>query len=301
MKVKILDAINKEFQFSLEGKSAQIIIKSKRKDCQIILDAFENQILFRLTEIYPLSNNCIPIIIDQSIKSYGDALIALYLACFKTELISEFGNLVYHVVFAHALPISIVPSILLKIANLLSEVVDNKQLLLLDPGKLILVETVGSSISLSDITKKHSRLLEKNADLKVIYHTNIKSILLNWSDFCVTRFGEKPSETMLQLFSKIYIDNNFLVKEFWLHQECVAQSLIYKDTQYGIFYDLLAPWKLEYRSRRLGIFSGIHNLIEAYNLKLKYCMCYGDFPYKHEILSGLPHSKIPEINQRDIM
>jgi hypothetical protein len=292
MKIDILDAKTTEFQFSLEGKPSQVIIKFKSENTKIVLDALEYKLLFRLIQIYPISINSIAVIIDKSINGYGDALILLYVAHFKTKLLSGFEALNYHVVFAHAFPLSVVPSILLKVADLLSEVVDNKQLLLLDSQQLILVETTGSNVSLSEITKKHSRLIQINKDLKVTYHTNIKSVLSNWSDFCVNRFGEKPSETVLQLFSKIYTDSNFLVKEFWLNQECLAQSLIYKDVQYGILYDLLAPWKLESRSRRLGIFSGVHNLIEAYNLKLKYCMCYGDFPYKHEILSGLPNSRL---------
>lgn len=300
MKIKIIHESSNEFQFSLEGKSSKIIVELGRHN-KFILDAFEKEILLRLTKNYPILNSYIPIVVDQSIEGYGDALVALYASCFRTELLSGFETLSYHVVFAHAFPLALVPSILLKIADHLSEVVDNNQLLLLDSHKLILAETTGSNISVSDVVQKHDRLIKINKDLRIVYHTNIKSILLEWSIFCVSRFGEKPSEALLELFSKIYTEPSFIVKEFWLNQECIAYSLIYKDNQYGIFYDLLAPWKLECKSRRLGIFSGVHNLMEAHNLRLKYCMCYGDFPYKHEVLSGCPISKIPEIHYRDNM
>ncbi|MGH3623996.1 MAG: hypothetical protein ACRDQ5_19770 [Sciscionella sp.] len=51
-------------------------------------------------------------------------------------------------------------------------------------------------------------------------------------------------------------------------------------------FDLMATWEPTAGRLRPGVFSAVHNLLSAQSVGARYSMCYGQFPYKDEIVGN---------------
>ncbi|EDN71330.1 hypothetical protein BGP_0801 [Beggiatoa sp. PS] len=230
---------------------------------------------------------------NYKIKTLAEGIVALFIARHFASIISMNNGVNYHVVLAHAFPLAFIKGIYEHTVQYLPQIVHGNQLLFLDQNQLILVDP--SHVPRENIESRHRRVVRINSKCEIRRTTPTTEIIKRWSSFCEWRFHDTLNTKHLNLLKTIFSALGFTVKEFWLSDQCMVQSLIYFDHEQRILFDVLAPWQPKHSANRPGIYSAVHNLLESHQLNARYCLCYGIYPYKQEIIRGLPNVDLQKI------
>jgi hypothetical protein len=240
-----------------------------------------------------LAEFCLPaknedVIITASPRSYlatrSAAVLAVFVASNWPRLRS--GSTFLDVVVAHAIPVAASAELRTQAYRMIDELVSAQQLLLLARSEAITVDP--SKCSARIIELRHRRTLRRNSDLIAERGRDANALLARWSDHSDARFGYRLPPDVHNALSRFWSTRGVEVIEYRDASGYLGSSLIYIDGESRTLFDILAPWSVTGKLRRLGIFMGVQNLLRAQELGFRYSLCYGEFQYKLEIIAGLP-------------
>ena len=269
--------------YSKEDHRNQINIQEPTKITDIFAEL--DALCLKYDDVFPI----VDIIPKWHASSFSEGVLLLWLTKHWTFVISK-DYRCCHVVLSHAFPLSLEPTLCDFVMTNIYDLLVEEQLLILDANQFILVDPLAANSETT--TAHHRRLLRASHDWSVIKNENVECVLGMWSDYCENRFGIIHSNRHKTLLSNLFSQSGFFVKEFWRGDACVARSLLYTGYRHRILYDILTPWSRDMARLRPGIFSAVHNLIESRSKGMQYSLCYGIFPYKEDIVHGLPRIDI---------
>jgi hypothetical protein len=225
----------------------------------------------------------------SEIVTLADGALALWAARRWPCLVGPEGA-PFHVVLSHAFPLAFVGGMFAHALRHLPVIVRGRQLSLLGARQLVFAETPAAG--LEGARRRHARALRRNARLsrqsRPASSEALSALLRDWAEFTSWRFNSPLDAGRLEALGIIFACEGFTVNEFWDGARCVARSLTYVDVAQRALFDVMAPWQRDQARARLGIYTAVLNLLEAGQRGLRYCLCYGIFPYKDEVVRGLP-------------
>lgn len=186
----------------------------------------------------------------------------------------------YHVTLAYALPLALDVSWREWAACYSDVLVHGRQVVAVPASNLVAVDPS------EDVPRRHRRLLRQHEDTTVREHADYSDFLAHWSTFTQRRYGNSPTSEEQTALGAILAMSRCTVREFTSSGDVIARSVVCVHDPSRTLFDLMATWEPRHASRRPGIYSAVHNLIDAANRKYRYSMCYGQFAYKDEILKG---------------
>ncbi|MEK3661917.1 hypothetical protein BSK49_10780 [Paenibacillus odorifer] len=295
MILQMICNISKTIKIQLESTGNHVLIKENTGQ-EIIITGTSQEILKSLLSKYQLIQDHRYVLIDKTeVISLTDGILCLYTTYFSRSIFDSLGNSI-DITFAHAFPLSLASQFRDSMMKILDEVIQLKQLVLIPSSELVLVDTKNCEKNLEILNKKYNKLLKKNDGLVVKLTRDLPHLFDDWKLFCNDRFDEDVDNILIDIFKKIYIEEEVTVKEFWLGDECMCRCLLYYDHKNKIVFDIIAPWNMKYKKNRPGIYSLLINIIEATSIEYKYCLCYGEFPYKQKILEYFPRIRLDDLS-----
>jgi hypothetical protein len=287
MELQVVSKSQSNVRFKIKTINSTIVVNDGSNNNKII-DGKTSEKLKTLVEWYPINRYQEKIYIDSTeIKTVEDGILLLYSTYFSEHIYNLIGEEL-DVAFAHAFPISLFPHARANIIPRLEEIILLHQLVILPSKEFVLANTSAlknlKDLKAKQIYRHHKKLFKKNSDLVITSTRDLTTVFKDWNSFCVSRFGAGADKKLLDFFQSYYTVHDCLVKEFWWGEQCICRNLLLYDNDNRTIYDVLAPWNQLYKNRRLGIFSGVINLLEAIESEYKYSLCYGNFLYKMEIL-----------------
>jgi len=227
---------------------------------------------------------------DRSfVTTRAAAMLALFVA-HSCHNIYNASDLSLDVVAAHAIPLTSCTGIRIQIYAIIDEITSAEQLLLLPRSEAVAVDP--SVCSFEAIELQHLKVLRRNADLISQPSDDTDGLLDRWSNHCIWRFREPLPAKIRSILRKLFALNGFEILEYRDEGGYVASSLLYIDYGSQTIFDIIAPWSSSAKWRRVGIYMAVQNLLRAHRARFRYSLCYGNSPYKAEIVVGLPRINI---------
>lgn len=142
---------------------------------------------------------------------------------------------------------------------------------------------------------RHRRLLRQHARTSVREHIDYAGFLANWATFTKWRYGSASSPAELNALGAVLAMSRCTVREFVSSGETIARSVTCVHEPTKTIFDMMATWEPQHATYRPGIFSAVHNLIDAATHGYRFSMCYGQFPYKDQIVGSCQRLTIEDL------
>ncbi|MBI3687496.1 MAG: GNAT family N-acetyltransferase [Actinobacteria bacterium] len=235
-----------------------------------------------LRELAPPGTPLIPVVPERPCPhSRGDALLLLALAdrwpyLSQTDDVRYYRQ--YHLTLAYALPVALDPRWRAWAAERADLLVRGRQLVAVPATDLVAV------VPNPDTDRRHRRLLRKHGETEVREHADHGDFLHHWSTFTTWRYGRSLPDHERDALRELMAMSGCVVREFTRSGEVIARSVVCLHERRRVSFDLMATWHPRHAALRPGIFSAVHNLTDALHRRMRFSLCYGQFPYKDEIV-----------------
>ncbi|MEY8330345.1 hypothetical protein AALB81_13630 [Lachnospiraceae bacterium 48-33] len=196
-------------------------------------------------------------------------------------------NVSYELSFAYAVPLCKDTYLLNFTIDNLDECLKNKQIVFLQSDTLYLYKVINAD-GYERVCKSQRKTINKNSHT-VINQVPFSDTFFNfWKEYDFWRFGENQTIEFQKFFYMVYNSNPaFKLYEYKQDGVIVAYNVCYFSQNQKVIYDVLFPWKNIESTYRVGIYSIIVNLKNAFDMGWGYSICYGVFDYKNKILDKL--------------
>lgn len=233
-----------------------------------------------------------PVVLNpRPIRQRGEGLLLLALSAVWSELTSDRGHGRLHATLGYALPLALDPVWRRFAERNLDLLIRGRQLVTVPADDLVAVHPTGSAL------RKHLRLLRRHTSTTMREHRDLDAFLDAWSAFTTWRYA-RPLPTVEREALRAVLDaSGCTVRDFIHHQEAIARSLVCLQPDTGVAFDLMTAWQPRHAGLRPGIFSAVHNMNDAVQRGMAFSLCYGQFPYKDEILGPLPRLTLDDLVQ----
>jgi len=186
----------------------------------------------------------------------------------------------YHPALAYAFPLALDPAWRDWTDRHADLLIGGGQFVLVPASDLVAVEPAG------DPERRHRRLLRLHEQTAVREHSDLPDFLSDWTDFVRWRYGTPPSASEREALRAILEMAGCTVRDFVRSGQVVARTVTCAHVRTRTLFDLLAVWDPRNAALRPGIFSAVHNLVDAASRGYRFSMCYGRFPYKDHVVAG---------------
>lgn len=190
----------------------------------------------------------------------------------------------YHLTLAYALPLALDTHWRLWSEKHMEELIDSTQLVAVPATDFVVVQPC------QDLARNHRRLLDIHAETTVTEHRNIEAYLGDWCRFSKSRYGYSVPENERSLLNHLLLMSGCCIRDVINGGEIIGRSVVCRHLPSRTMFDLMATWRAGAGRLRPGIFSGVYNVLDALDRRLRYSLCYGQFPYKDEIVG--PSSRL---------
>jgi hypothetical protein len=237
-----------------------------------------------LVDVAPLGTPLIPVVTERPWPTeLGHALLLLGLSA-RWPWLAESADLhtfrQHHLTLAYALPLALDAGWRDWAEQHADLLVRSKQLVPVPATDLVAVEPDSVRI------RRHRRLLRRHADTHVKEHHDLADFLGHWSAFTHWRYNYLLPDHERAALLAVLQASGCTVREFIHNGEVVARSVLCAHTASRTVFDVMATWHPRHARLRPGIYSAVHNLLEAADSDFRFSLCYGQFPYKDDIVSG---------------
>lgn len=216
-------------------------------------------------------------------QSCADGILALCLNYCCPYVLYQ-GHL-YDLTFCHGFPLYELDFVQKKLIRHIELMMESRSLVYKLHTDLVSFHTDGQLEALDQFLVTNRRRIRNCKTLEVYCHGNVEHIFTKWETFYKVRFDRIYSPNEILAFSRAMEGEQYHVNDFIYNGKPVASNLIYTDEKHRIQYDLLAPWDLAYQKLGLGIYSIIYSVKQACLNNYDYSLCYGNYPYKLDLLS----------------
>lgn len=212
--------------------------------------------------------------------SDGDALLLLALSPQWPEFTADESP--HHLTLAYALPLALDIAWWEWAARHSGDLVRGRQLVTVPAANLVAVEPAG------DLERRHRRLLKQHAvaGTAVHEHGDHAAFLSHWSAFSQRRYEGLPTHDEREALGTVLTMSGCTVREYISQGEVIARSVVCRHDPSRTIFDLMATWEPQHARYRPGIYSGVHNILDAARLGYRYSLCYGQFAYKDDIVGA---------------
>ncbi len=225
-------------------------------------------------------------------RTRGDVALLLLIAGQWPELLDLDGDVNHHVTLSFALPLWLdLGWRRWTLANL-DLVTAGRQLAVVPALELVAVDP--ASVLEETILHRHRRLLRRHAGTTA-HPASPAAALAWWERFSQQRYGQPPDAHQLAALTRIAAMSGCEAREYRADSSAVVISLLCRHDPTRMMFDLLAPWDITRPRLRPGVYSAVANLLEAHREQLRYCLCYGSFPYKDEAVGGLRRLSLTDL------
>jgi hypothetical protein len=212
--------------------------------------------------------------------SDGDALLLLALSSRWPEFAADGSP--HHLTLAYALPLALDIAWREWADHHSSDLVRGRQLVTVPAANLVAVEPA------ADLERRHRRLLRQHAVAGTAVHEcgDHAAFLSHWSAFSQRRYEGAPTRDEQEALGAVLTMSDCTVREFISHGEVIARSVVCRHDPSRTIFDLMATWEPQHAQYRPGIYSGVHNILDAARQGYRYSLCYGQFAYKDDIIGA---------------
>ncbi len=252
--------------------SGQILARTGRVD----------ELVAVLADLAPAETRLIPVAAERPWpKQCGHAVLLLALSARWPQIVESNNSRTlrpYHLTLAYALPLALD-------SDWRSWAEENSELLIRG-GQLVPVPAADLVAIRPQraCAARHHRLLRRHADTKVIEHRDHADFLHHWSVFTRWRYDSPVTERERAALHAILEASGCVVREFVHQHEVIARSVVCLHPASRILFDLMATWHPRHARLRPGVYSAVHNLIDTAHRGFLFSLCYGQFPYKDDIV-----------------
>jgi hypothetical protein len=225
-------------------------------------------------------------------QTRADVALLLLVAGQWQELLDLAGDAAHHVTLSFALPLWLDTSWRRWVLENLDLVTAGRQLVVVPALELVAVDPLG--VSEKSVLHRHRRLLRRHA-LTSVHRASPQAALAWWEWFSERRHGRRPDADELAALARIASMAGCEAREYRTDGSAVATALICRHGPTRTMFDLLAPWDTTRAHLRPGVYSAVANLLAARREQLRYCLCYGSFPYKDDIVGGLRRLSLSDL------
>ncbi|WP_165984057.1 hypothetical protein [Streptomyces sp. YIM 98790] len=184
----------------------------------------------------------------------------------------------HHLTLAYALPLALDAEWRRWAEQHASLLLRGGQLVPVPASDLVAVEPCGA------VAVRHRRLLRRHTATGVKEHQDYGDFLRHWSAFTHWRYGRPVPDHESAALLAILDASGAVVREFIHRGEVIGRSVVCLHEASRTVFDLMATWQPSHAPLRPGIYSAVHSLLDAADRGLRYSLCYGQFPYKDDIL-----------------
>lgn len=220
------------------------------------------------------------------VRTRADAALLLLVAGQWPELIDLDGDASYHVVLSFAFPLWLDIGWRRWTLDSLDVVVAGDQLVVVPASDLVAVDPL--VVAEAALMCRHSRLLRSHRNTSVRFMSEIGPVLTWWEEFSEQRHGRRPTSAESTALRRVALMAGCEAKEYRVAGSPAVMSLVCRHGPTRTLFDLLAPWDATWAALRPGVYSAVDNLLEAHRQEFRYCLCYGNFGYKDEVVGALP-------------
>lgn len=220
------------------------------------------------------------------VRTRADAALLLLTSGQWSELLDFDADTAYHVALSFAFPLWLSFQWRRWTLGSLDVVMAGGQLVAVPASDLVAVDPLG--VTEATLVHRHRRLLRRHRDTSVRSTPDLDAVLSWWEQFSEHRHGRRPTGAELTALTRIALMAGCEAKEYRTAGSAAAMSLVCRHKPTQTLFDLLAPWDTTRGGLRPGVYSAVDNLLEARRRSFRYCLCYGNFPYKDEVVGRLP-------------
>lgn len=243
--------------------------------------------------VIPRARGLVPAIHGRAVpRSRADAALLLLVAGQWGEVLDLDRDLAQHVTLSFALPLSLAATWREWVLANLDLVMAGRQLVVVPASDLVAVDP--SELPVEAVLRRHRRLFRRHRATSV-HPSSPETVLAWWERFSEERYARRPYRDELSALVRIASMAECEAREVRADGHVVAASLICRHGPTRTMFDLLAPWDTTRAELRPGVYSAVANLLEARREHLRYCLCYGRFPYKEEVVGGLPRLRLADL------
>lgn len=218
----------------------------------------------------------------------GHALLLVYLASRWPQIHCHTAGPL-HVTLAYALPLALDSAWRSWTEGHLELLVAGRQIVPVPAYELVAVNPVQAD------PRQHRRLLRSHSSTTVREHRDVDGFLDDWSRFSVWRHHRPVPAGERRALRAMLTLGGMAVRDFVHETGTVARALVCEHEQCRVLFDLMATWPPEHAKLRPGIYSGLWNLLDARRRGLRFSFCYGQFPYKDEIVGPAARLTLTEL------
>lgn len=227
--------------------------------------------------------NCDVFVADYS-ASNTDLVVLFILTLLNCRMLCRGKE--YDLSFAYAVPLNKDAFLKDFVAENLLLCLQNRQLVFLPAETLYLYDRIPQR-GLDRILYDERRTVKRNAQTSVAEVGFTDDFFNFWEAFDKERFHEIQTRDFQEFFRIVYSTEPFHLSQYSVAGEIVAYNVCYYSTSQKVIYDVLFPWKSNANVYRIGIYSMIRNLEQAYRKGWGYSLCYGVYRYKNAVLDKL--------------
>lgn len=259
------------------------------KACAGTLD----EVTAMLGELAPPGTPLVPVVPARPRpERFFDALLLIALSA-RWPFLAETTDLCsfrqHHLTLAYALPLALDARWRAWAADHAELLIRGRQLVAVPASDLVAVAPDGQA------GPRHRRLLRRHARTEVTQHGDHARFLDQWSAFTTWRYGRPlPAEERAALHALLAM-SGCVVREFAHAGETIAHCVVCLHDARRVAFDLMAAWHPRHARLRPGIFSAVHNLTDATQRAWRFSLCYGQFPYKDEIVGTAPRLTLEDL------
>jgi hypothetical protein len=209
------------------------------------------------------------------------AVLLLFLASHWAEIRQNDGA-AYHLTLSYALPLALHRGWREWAELHAADLVVAEQLVAVSSANLVAVQPDPHAMS------RHRRLLRSHKETTVHEHDDLATYLDDWSHFNTVRYGRVvPANEYSALYGVLSM-SHCRVRDFAHAGTLIGRTIVCWHKPGNVLFDVMATWNPDAARLRPGIYSGVYNLLDAHGRGARYSLCYGQFPYKNDIVG---HSK----------
>ncbi|MGH2732792.1 MAG: hypothetical protein ACRDJG_07625 [Actinomycetota bacterium] len=186
----------------------------------------------------------------------------------------------YHVTLSYALPLALDSGWRTWSEDHLAELIEAAQLVVLPAADFLVVQPSGQ------IQRRHARLLRRHAATMILEHDDTDAYLWHWAAFVAQWFGRSVSAHEQAVLGDMLAMSGCHVGDIVHGSSVIGRSVTCIHPASRVVFDLMTTWDPGAAHLRPGVFAGVHNLLDAFDRRLRYSLCYGRFLYKDEIVAG---------------
>jgi hypothetical protein len=160
---------------------------------------------------------------------------------------------------------------------------------IVDTGLIILDYSDNfSKISISDeeaynkcMKNDCAYLIRRNSkDISINKQSNLYSLLINWRNFCRSKFKKIYSKKIIDVYMKLFVQSGFMPITYSYNGDIMAQEIYYKSPRSNTNYICIFIWNKEYKNRCPGKYAYALSIEECKKENRFFSYCYGAQNYK---------------------